>query len=137
MNSLSINIRGLGGDFKPNWIKGIVYKENVSFLAIQESQVGGVSIDRINKYWGKKSMEYELIEPSGRSRGLISIWDPSIFKVVEVTKKENFLICKGSIKGCVNRSLWLTFIPLKKTEIRSVFGTNCWILKIRSVFSPL
>lgn len=103
MNCLSINIRGRGGGvLKPNWIKGIVQNEKVSFLAIQESQMGGISSDRVSKFWGNKGMEWDSIEPSGRSGGggIISIWDPSIFNLVEVIKRDNFLVCKGIIKGC-------------------------------------
>lgn len=99
MNYLSINIRGVGGDLKSKWIRELVGRNQVSFLAMQETQSSGLNEMVVKRFWGKKAFEFEVVEPDGRSGGMISIWDPSVFKKRDCVKCKNFLMVRGSIKG--------------------------------------
>nr|XP_043629855.1 uncharacterized protein LOC122601151 [Erigeron canadensis] len=98
MNCLSLNIRGVRGVGKGNWVRSIKNKEGVSFIALQEIQASGVFEETFRGFWGIKSMEFEVVEPCGRSGGLVSMWDPIVFKKIDCIKHNNFLILKGKIK---------------------------------------
>nr|XP_043609708.1 uncharacterized protein LOC122581544 [Erigeron canadensis] len=66
MNILSINIRGVRGIGKADWIKEVKNKEKAS----------------------------------GRSGGLLCLWDPKVFKKSDCIKDGSYLLIKGKIKGC-------------------------------------
>ncbi|XP_021975163.1 uncharacterized protein LOC110870283 [Helianthus annuus] len=80
MNFLSINICDLGSDFKSAWIKGLKLEHKISFLAMQEIQIGEFSSDAASKLWGNNCFEIDFVGATGRSGGLfiniINVYDP-------------------------------------------------------------
>nr|XP_043636129.1 uncharacterized protein LOC122607256 [Erigeron canadensis] len=89
----------MGGDGKANWIKGIKNNEKVNFLAFQETQCYGISEVIIRKYWDFSDMGWDIVEPLGRSGGLVSVWDSDVFKKTSCVKERNFLLTIGKVKG--------------------------------------
>ncbi|KAD4982817.1 hypothetical protein E3N88_19488 [Mikania micrantha] len=53
----------------------------------------------LNQIWGTSKLESEFVNARGRSGGLISICDPSVFSKKGSTKGENFLHVFGSVAG--------------------------------------
>ncbi|KAJ0641962.1 putative RNA-directed DNA polymerase [Helianthus annuus] len=51
----------------------------------------------VNRFWGKTAFGFEAVESSGRSGGLLTIWDPSVFIKSGVVKNKNFLAVAGNI----------------------------------------
>jgi exonuclease III len=74
---LSINIRGSKKRRKQVWIKEMCYKNNVQFLAVQESKITRLELFRIKTMWGNYIFYYACSISRGRSGGggLISVWD--------------------------------------------------------------
>nr|XP_043626070.1 uncharacterized protein LOC122597557 [Erigeron canadensis] len=103
-------------------IQEVKKKEGVSFIAFQEIQCSSVDDNMIKKLWGISSMEWELVEPTGRSGGMISVWDPGVFMKVDVVKDSNFLAIKGKIKGHVE-FYWLVnvYAPQKLKDKKSLW----------------
>ncbi|XP_021971621.1 uncharacterized protein LOC110866782 [Helianthus annuus] len=99
MNFLSINICGLGSDVKSAWIKGLKLENKISFLAIQEIQIGDFSFDAASKLWGNNYLEMDFMGVTGRSGGLVSIWDPNLFRAQGVSKDRYFLHIWGHLVG--------------------------------------
>lgn len=52
MNCLSINVRGIGGYGKANWIYKIKVDCGISFIGLQESMSCNVHAGVISNYWG-------------------------------------------------------------------------------------
>ncbi|KAM0042735.1 putative RNA-directed DNA polymerase [Helianthus debilis subsp. tardiflorus] len=100
MNVLSINIRGLGVEKKAGWIKEIKHKEKASFIAFQETNRSDIPDRDIEKFWGGSPWAKEVVNPTGRSGGLLCIWDTGMFTLNSVIKDSNFLVVIGSLKGC-------------------------------------
>ncbi|KAD7477719.1 hypothetical protein E3N88_00855 [Mikania micrantha] len=51
------------------------------------------------EYWGNQAMEKVIVEPNGRSGGLLSVWNPTVFKIQVTVKNQNFIVTGGDIIG--------------------------------------
>lgn len=72
----------------------------MNFIALQETQIEDVSSIYFKGFWGKSVFEVEVVPSIGKSGGLMSIWDPSCFQLVNSAKDMNFLLTLGRVKGC-------------------------------------
>ncbi|KAK2357971.1 hypothetical protein QL285_095195 [Trifolium repens] len=70
----SINIRGLGGAVKRKYMKELVRKEKLEFLAIQETKLENVTDSLCHSLWGGEDCQWAFHPSSGNSGGLLSIW---------------------------------------------------------------
>ncbi|KAK1424876.1 hypothetical protein QVD17_20217 [Tagetes erecta] len=99
MNYLSINIRGVLDPAKARWINEIKRNHKISFMGLQESKCESLSEMNLRDFWGPSALDYEVVEATGRSGGIISLWDPSLFVKSGVKKNRNFLMVSGMLKG--------------------------------------
>ncbi|XP_022013913.1 uncharacterized protein LOC110913386 [Helianthus annuus] len=99
MNYLSLNVWGMGSVSKSGWVSGLRKEYKINFIAIQESQVEEVRFDFAANFWGDSNFSLESVGATGRSRGLVCMWDPKVFRVQGVTKNRNFLLLNGIILG--------------------------------------
>ncbi|XP_076918764.1 uncharacterized protein LOC143579301 [Bidens hawaiensis] len=99
MNFLSINIKGVGLAIKEEWVRDIKIKEGISFLAIQETLASDLGVSEVSKLWDNPDFGMDFVGASGRSGGLLNIWDEKVFSVTGYVKDRNFLLSKGVIKG--------------------------------------
>ncbi|XP_021971729.1 uncharacterized protein LOC110866893 [Helianthus annuus] len=99
MNYLSANIRGAGNPLKAVHIKELIKNNNISFVAIQETQFTDSAKLQVSSFWGNSVFESDMVDASGRSGGLLNIWDPSIF-VRKVTITNIFYLASiGELKN--------------------------------------
>lgn len=103
MKCLSLNIRGFGGYTKVNNLRDLLRKENVEFLAIQESLISGDAGFIINLFWKHSNKDFCQIPSMGRSGGLICVWNSDIFSANFVTSGPGFLGVEGLWHGCSNK----------------------------------
>ncbi|KAJ0469831.1 putative RNA-directed DNA polymerase [Helianthus annuus] len=97
MNFMSLNVRGIGSVGKPAWVKGLVLKHKVDFLALQESMVVNYENFDFALLWGNGGFEFDTVEARGKSGGLISIWNPRKFKKFSSERDSNFLLTSGCL----------------------------------------
>ncbi|KAJ0587120.1 putative Endonuclease/exonuclease/phosphatase superfamily [Helianthus annuus] len=95
MNFLSINVRGLGVAGKQGWVKVLRSKHGVDFVALQETKVSDIRRFDGSKCWGKGDYDCDSVEASGRSGGLINIWNTKVFTKNSVVTDTNFLLTSG------------------------------------------
>lgn len=95
MNILSINICGTGCAFKLKRLNHILWKNKVNFLCLQESKMADSDLFRVKNIWGNYQFGYVESLANGRSGGILSIWDPNSFELVDSVIHENFVIVKG------------------------------------------
>ncbi|GJU78255.1 RNA-directed DNA polymerase, eukaryota, reverse transcriptase zinc-binding domain protein [Tanacetum coccineum] len=95
MNVLSINVRGTKKRKKCVWIKELCFKNNIHFLGVQESKMTRFELYRIKSMWGNYAFYYACSMPRGRSRGLISVWDPNYFVKDQIWCDDYFIIVQG------------------------------------------
>ncbi|XP_021980194.1 uncharacterized protein LOC110876328 [Helianthus annuus] len=129
MNILSINIRGVTGSGKSDWVRKLKKDWRFSFLGIQETHQAGLPDQFWNSFWDRSPMEVVTVDAVGRSGGMACLWDPGVFSVDNVVKNQNFILITGRVKGvdivlnllCVyapndpgrRRLLWANLINLK------------------------
>ncbi|KAD4889133.1 hypothetical protein E3N88_21206 [Mikania micrantha] len=89
----------MGDDNKANWIRSIRKEHKIHFICIQETQFSEISKFKLGYLWGKSNFEFEGMGASGRSGGLLSIWEPGIFQKSFVVAKKNFLLISGILLG--------------------------------------
>ncbi|KAJ9550052.1 hypothetical protein OSB04_022595 [Centaurea solstitialis] len=92
---LSVNSNGLGADLKKNWIKSLARENKCNFICIQETHLQVVDSRLAKSCWGNMNFNMEFVEAVGRSGGLLTIWDPSLFVKESVSRVANFLMLKG------------------------------------------
>nr|GEY28825.1 RNA-directed DNA polymerase, eukaryota [Tanacetum cinerariifolium] len=68
----------------------------VSFLGIQETHATKLDPFKIKRTWGNSQFDFVESPSSGRSGGLVSIWDPNVFSKVNDFQFENLLIVEGT-----------------------------------------
>ncbi|XP_022024199.1 uncharacterized protein LOC110924504 [Helianthus annuus] len=98
MSVLSWNIRGLGSESKSSWCRKLKAENEIGFILIQETQFESLERVNVNRFWGRGDMEFEHVDASGRSGGLISMWNPRLFVKESVVKDRNFLVVSGYLK---------------------------------------
>ena len=98
MNFLNVNIRGMGVDGKDGWVKSLRSQNDVGFLVMQETKFQGLSRITLDRFWGRGSYDFEYVDPTGLSGGLVSVWDKGAFEKELVIKNRNFLMIGGWLK---------------------------------------
>ncbi|KAD6455049.1 hypothetical protein E3N88_09755 [Mikania micrantha] len=99
MKILSLNIRGVRGEKKAKWVRDLKKEKEVSFVAIQETMKMELSESQVGRLWDNSAMEFCMMESNGRSGGIVSIWDPGMFKSHIMIKSQNFVLVSGFING--------------------------------------
>nr|GEV67545.1 RNA-directed DNA polymerase, eukaryota [Tanacetum cinerariifolium] len=104
MNSLSFNTCGLG-TCKCKAIAKLCNKHKVSILGIQETHSLKIDPLKVKCSWGNFQFDYAECPSTGRSGGLVSIWDPNVFQ------RLTFFL--SSIFSLLKKELVLLSIPLQ------------------------
>lgn len=94
MNIVSLNIRGLGETRKRDWVQSLCRLHKASFFGLQETHLDrSLNREMIRECWGDYNFEFAYENASGRSGGLVSIWDRNYFTSSEVIKSRSFFYC--------------------------------------------
>nr|GEU30517.1 RNA-directed DNA polymerase, eukaryota, reverse transcriptase zinc-binding domain protein [Tanacetum cinerariifolium] len=95
MNVMSFNSYGMGaGKCKAN--SKLCNKHNISFLGNQETHSLMVDPFKVKCLWENFQFDYTVSPSSGRSDGLVSVWDPNTFTKLNAFPYENLLIVEGN-----------------------------------------
>lgn len=123
----------MGEDAKVGWVKRLRLNHKATFVGLQETQISDHTNIDINGCWGSNNFDYVAVDSSGRSGGLISMWDSSCFQKLEVIKNRCFLIviskCKN-IEGNVNTVN--VYGPQSSSEKKKVWIELLRIIKERT-----
>ncbi|XP_021991989.1 uncharacterized protein LOC110888790 [Helianthus annuus] len=138
MNYLSTNIRGAGNSLKAVHIKELKKQNNINFIAIQETQFTDSAKLQVKSFWGNSLFESEYVNASGRSGGLLNIWDPNLFACISSVHNRFFLASLGELvngreklnivniyaphDNNLKKELWNDLINLMESH------TGAWIL---------
>jgi hypothetical protein len=134
----SINIRGLGGAVKRKYLKELVRKENIEFLAIQETKLDSITDNLCHSLWGGDDCNWAFLPSVGNSGGILSIWSSSAALLLFSFVGEGFVgVCLewGPLKKVCfvinvysscdlngKRRLWESLVVLKRQYGRGAWG---------------
>nr|XP_043616269.1 uncharacterized protein LOC122588209 [Erigeron canadensis] len=86
---------GTGCDEKRRSLCRILSKYRVNFLSIQETKMNLSDHFRLKSLWGNFSFAYSESLATGRSGGIISMWDPQAFVMSTCFNFDQFVVVKG------------------------------------------
>ncbi|KAD3641634.1 hypothetical protein E3N88_30858 [Mikania micrantha] len=75
------------------------FKEVREEIYGEETMFSDTSRIIIKSFWGNQRFEFMAVPSNGRSGGLLSIWDPTIFQKLSEISNQNYLLVSGSITG--------------------------------------
>nr|GEV97898.1 RNA-directed DNA polymerase, eukaryota, reverse transcriptase zinc-binding domain protein [Tanacetum cinerariifolium] len=81
-------------------------KHKVAFLGIQETHSIKIEPSKVKRLWGNFQFDFAACPSSGRSGGLVSIWDPDVFYKLNVFPSENILIIEERIGTVFNQPMF-------------------------------
>ncbi|XP_028091349.1 uncharacterized protein LOC114291686 [Camellia sinensis] len=93
---MSWNVRGLSRSEKRSKIKNILKERGVDVVLIQETKRRNLEETFIKSIWPFDKMEYMGIDADGSEGGLLCIWHPDRFKIVDCCGSINFIILSGT-----------------------------------------
>ncbi|XP_057811598.1 uncharacterized protein LOC131025829 [Salvia miltiorrhiza] len=79
MKALSYNIRGLGSQAKQRDVGDLIRREKIDLCFIQETKLESFSLSLCNSWWGADKCEATFRNSTGRSGGILSIWNKERF----------------------------------------------------------
>lgn len=94
---LSWNIRGLGRQEKRGMIRKILKERKIDIVLFQETKKAVESDDVVRSIWARDKMECIAINPNGLAGGLLCIWDPGVFQLVDCCSNRNFVLLSGTL----------------------------------------
>ncbi|CAL5362149.1 unnamed protein product [Camellia sinensis] len=90
------NIRGLGWKQKGGKIKKLVKSRSVVVLLLQETKGSNVDEMFVKSVWPFELMQFMAVDSEGSAGGLLCVWNPVAFKLVECCSSRNFLLLSGT-----------------------------------------
>jgi hypothetical protein len=121
----SSNIRGLGGVGKRNYLKELIRKECLEFLAIQETKLETIPDSLCNSLWGGDDCCWVSLPSSGNSGGILSIWSKALG------------VLKFSFTGEGFVGVCLEWGPLKKVCFVVNIYSKCDLISKRRLWETL
>ncbi|KAL7613546.1 hypothetical protein Lser_V15G09274 [Lactuca serriola] len=74
-------------------------QHKATFIGLQETQISNSSKIDVIGCWDSNEFDYESVDASGRSGGIISIWDTAVFQRTDVIKNRHYLVVSGKYMG--------------------------------------
>ncbi|KAK8500663.1 hypothetical protein V6N13_076722 [Hibiscus sabdariffa] len=81
MRVLCWNVRGLGAKSKQSVIRKTISRNKVEMVFLQETTKEEILELEVGRLWYDDNFRFVMAPSSGKSGGLITIWDVSKFKV--------------------------------------------------------
>ncbi|CAH1426155.1 unnamed protein product [Lactuca virosa] len=95
MNCMPLNIYSTHSSRKRNWVKSLCVQNGVTFLGLQETRMTQLDLFKVRSMWGNCNFDFAFSSARGRSGGILSIWDPNIFKKFSIVCTNNVVIVRG------------------------------------------
>ncbi|GJU04032.1 RNA-directed DNA polymerase, eukaryota [Tanacetum coccineum] len=96
MICLSVNVQGLGGKEKKQWVRKLCHSNQVNFLSIQETKMVSFDVFVVKAFWGNTSFDFATSSARGRSGAILCVWDNTLFQKKRVYSNEHCLCVEGT-----------------------------------------
>lgn len=131
MNIASLNIRGVGGDFKKECVRRICNENKINFLGLQETMMDDVSRVLINSLWVSNHCEYAIKNRLGNPEasllyGILNL----LFSMNSLIEGDGFLAIFGSWNTLDCHCVMILVYAPQELEKRSFFGKRFPMLLI-------
>ncbi|XP_035845334.1 uncharacterized protein LOC110933686 [Helianthus annuus] len=135
MNIMSLNSRGVGLRAKAEWVRRLCVQQQLSLIMLQETLNSNLDGEVLERFWGRGDFQFEWVGFVGRSGGVLTVWDPAVFTLLEVKKFANCLLVSGIIKGSGVMSHYLNvYAPKNQVEKRNLWSEISSIIGVGDGF---
>ncbi|GKE06606.1 RNA-directed DNA polymerase, eukaryota [Tanacetum coccineum] len=80
---------------KKDWVRELCEKHKVNFVSLQETKMEDIELFNIKLCWGNFGFEFVHSPSVGNSGGILCIWDPRLFRKLNSTISDYFVIIQG------------------------------------------
>ncbi|GJZ03332.1 reverse transcriptase domain-containing protein [Tanacetum coccineum] len=87
--------RSVREDHNRSWVRRLCQENKIHFLGLQESLSSEDNRSLIQSMWGHTSFDYVLKKADGKSSGIITIWDTSMFNLTSFIVGDGFVALIG------------------------------------------
>ena len=101
MKILSLNIRGVGGAVKRNYVRDLISREQVDMVCLQETKCSHFSREKVCLLWGTNEVEWvenKVVNSAGR---VITMWSNRAFQLSSFVNGRNFSVLEGVWKRSI------------------------------------
>jgi len=95
MKIISLNIRGLGGTIKRNYLRDLIYKEQANMVCLQETKCVGVSREKVCLLWGSNEVDWVEKKVVNSASGVLTIWSSKSFQLYRSVNGSNYFVIGG------------------------------------------
>jgi len=95
MKILSLNIRGVGGAVKRNYVRDLVSREQVDMVCLQETKCSDFSREKVCLLWGTNEVDWVENKAVNSAGGLITMWSNKSFQLSSFVNGRNFTVLEG------------------------------------------
>ncbi|XP_028077223.1 uncharacterized protein LOC114279208 [Camellia sinensis] len=128
---MSWNVRGLGKLEKRGRIRKLIYERNVDIVLLQETKQASITENVVRALWGKRNMEFMAVGSEGTAGGLLCIWDPDFFQLVDCCSNRRFVLLSGILLNTFECTIVNVYAP---NEVGSRFKFWDSLLKLKYEF---
>lgn len=132
----SWNVRGANGSVARSNIRKLVSQSKANILFLQETKCSSWSDLLMNSIWDSNIYEWEVVNSTGNSGGLLIFWKKSLLTVEQVTCSSCWIWCKGKVNGEYPVNLINVYGPHDPLE-KSVFWNHLRNIVSASIDEPL
>jgi len=95
MKILSLNIRGVGGAIKRNYVRDLISREQVDMVCLQEMKCSDFSREKVCLLWGTNKVEWVENKVVNSAGGVITMWSNKAFQLSSFVNGRNFSVLEG------------------------------------------
>ncbi|GMJ05209.1 hypothetical protein HRI_004190100 [Hibiscus trionum] len=117
MKLITWNVRGMGSGVKCSSIRKLFRIQRVEVAFLQETKKESITEAEIGRLWYEDKFEFRASDASGRSGGLITIWDKSKFYLEGCIINGRFILVEGNWIPDGKRSILMNmYAPCNSSE---------------------
>ncbi|GKE43791.1 RNA-directed DNA polymerase, eukaryota, partial [Tanacetum coccineum] len=79
---------------KKDWVKELCVRHKLNFLSLQETKMESLEIFN-RRCWGNFNFDYVYSPSVGYSGGILSVWEPRVFRKDNATVSDYFVMVRG------------------------------------------
>jgi len=95
MKLISLNIRGVGGTIKRNYVRDFISREQVDMVCLQETKCSDFSREKICLLWGTNEIEWVENKAINSAGGVITMWSKKSFQLSRFVNGRNYTVLEG------------------------------------------
>ncbi|XP_028098101.1 uncharacterized protein LOC114297823 [Camellia sinensis] len=85
----------VGRRVKKGKIRKLFKERNIDIVLLQETKKADIIDQEVRAIWGRDSMEFMAVGAEGYAGGLLCIWDPLVFRLVDCCSSRRFILLSG------------------------------------------